>query len=293
MGKASSDHENAAARLESDHAAVAASLARLADFVQADDEPLAREEWNELEARVLAHLNAEEMFLLPGFERDQAVSARTIRLDHERIREMLGEMAIAVDLHILRPDSVHALSEVLTTHVGLETRTLYPWAKMRAEGNALGALIRRIGAPPRDETHRTLGAILQACDDGQHGYRTAAEDVADQGCRLMFNHYAEQRAEFTRALLEALQGLGVPSIGGSSPAAAVHRGWMGARAALTQGSAKAVLAECRRGEDAALRTYRAALRADLPPAIRELVQDQYEAVKKARDEVSTLMDSSG
>ncbi len=54
-----------------------------------------------------------------------------------------------------------------------------------------------------------------------------------------------------------------------------------------------MLRECQRGEDAALKAYRAALRAELPPGVREDVQQQYEAIQKARAEVAALVDADG
>ncbi|HLK35458.1 MAG TPA: PA2169 family four-helix-bundle protein [Polyangiaceae bacterium] len=76
-----------------------------------------------------------------------------------------------------------------------------------------------------------------------------------------------------------------------STCGAFHRGWLELKAALEQGSPRSILTECRRGEDAALETYRAALHANLPPGVREVVQEQYEAVKKAREEISTLAET--
>jgi uncharacterized protein (TIGR02284 family) len=136
----------------------------------------------------------------------------------------------------------------------------------------------------------TLAAILAACADGERGYRAAAKDVSDAGCAQMFDHYAAERSRFGVALQEAAHRRREPSAPGSV-AGALHRGWMGARAKLTHGKAHALVAECARGEEAALHAYREALRANLSPGLRELVQEQYDAVKVAHAELTAVLDA--
>jgi uncharacterized protein (TIGR02284 family) len=55
-------------------------------------------------------------------------------------------------------------------------------------------------------------------------------------------------------------------------------------------SDKAMLEECERGEDAALARYRDALKEDLPPTCRTVVERQYEGVKRNHDQIRTLRD---
>ncbi len=141
-----------------------------------------------------------------------------------------------------------------------------------------------------DRAALALMAVLEACEDGENGYREAASVVRDPGCQLIFAHYADERGGFAKAIDASFRVLRIVPAHGGSARAAVHRDWLDAKAALTRGSSKAVLIECRRGEDAALETYRVALGEDLPPDLREMVQQQYEAVKKARAEMASLVD---
>ena len=112
-----------------------------------------------------------------------------------------------------------------------------------------------------DRAASALSAVLRACEDGEKGYRSAALDVDDRGYQLMLGRYAEERAGFARALASAVRGLGDSTIPGSA-LGALHRTWLDAKAAIAGDRPKAVLTECRRGEDAALETYRAALHTD-------------------------------
>ena len=63
------------------------------------------------------------------------------------------------------------------------------------------------------------------------------------------------------------------------------------KAAISSHDEKAVLAECERGEDSAVATYRKALEADLPVDIRSVVVAQSAAVKTSHDEIRALRDS--
>jgi len=287
--------EDVAAKLEQDHQQITRGLARLMDFEKASDDALVRDEWDALEARVLAHLDAEEMFLLPGFRRDRPEDAAAVLDQHAVIRRLLGEMGIAVDLHLLQSEKLAEFRDVLASHVDSERQSLYVWASTSANQSLLRGLLDRIeGRSTPDAASLALANVLKACEDGEKGYSAAATDVSDGGYRLMFRHYAEERARFVRALDGASRKLGVVAAGGDgSTLGALHRNWLNVKAAIAGGNPKAVLVECRRGEEAALRAYRSALRADLPPDARELVQEQYESIKRARSEIAALVDARG
>ena len=293
--------QDAAAELECDHRRMTESLSRLVDFAEAQDATLLREEWDALEARVLAHLDAEEMYLLPGFQRDRPVEATSIRDAHALIRKLLGEIGIAIDLHMLRPEKVTEFRELLQSHVDEERRSLYAWASASVDAHSLRALLLRIQATSTgtDPPAVALSRLFEACEDGEKGYRAAAAGVSHDGYRLVFGHYAAERRGFVTALGEACSSLPAAAGGTTllapregSALGALHRSWIDVKAALASGNPKAVLVECRRGEDAAIKAYREALRTDLPPDIRELVQEQYEAIKKARAEIAALVEAA-
>jgi uncharacterized protein (TIGR02284 family) len=141
-----------------------------------------------------------------------------------------------------------------------------------------------------DDEAARVTAILRACADGERGYRAAAKDVDDAGCAQMFDHYAAERARFALELREVAHRVR-PTGSYGSVAGAAHRGWMEARAKLTHGRARPLVTECARGEEAALHAYREALRANLSPGLRELVQEQYEAIKVAHGELTAVLDA--
>jgi hemerythrin-like domain-containing protein len=90
--------------------------------------PDMRELWNELERGLLAHMEAEERFVLPAFARSNLEQAVELLRDHGRIREHLLELGIAIDLHLLRYERSADLVELLRSHGRREDQLLYQWA---------------------------------------------------------------------------------------------------------------------------------------------------------------------
>ena len=73
---------------------------------------------------------------------------------------------------------------------------------------------------------------------------------------------------------------------------ALHRTWTNVVASLTGTDEHAVLEECERGDDAAMRAYGAALEKDLPAEVGVIVRRQYAGVKKNHDRIRALRDQT-
>jgi uncharacterized protein (TIGR02284 family) len=140
-------------------------------------------------------------------------------------------------------------------------------------------------------TVETLNDLIETLRDGQHGYKTSAEDVKDPELARMFGRYSEQRAEFVTQLQTRVRSLGQDVEESGSVAGSMHRGWINLKAALSTNEPHAVLAEAERGEDAAVDAYEKALgNEDLDLATRDVISRQYEEVKAAHDKVKQLRD---
>lgn len=145
---------------------------------------------------------------------------------------------------------------------------------------------------PHEKTIDVLHKLIETCKDGQHGFQTAADDAKNAELRTLFSGYSAQRAEFVRELQQRARQLGDEGKEGSSAAGSLHRGWMNLKSALSSNEPHAVLAECERGEDAAVEAYEEALASlDLDPDTRELITRQFAAVRTAHDRVKQLRDS--
>ena len=71
---------------------------------------------------------------------------------------------------------------------------------------------------------------------------------------------------------------------------AVHRAFVNIKAAVATRNDLAVLEECERGEDFALRAYAKALDVDMPADLRIVIESQYMGVKHNHDRIKALRD---
>jgi uncharacterized protein (TIGR02284 family) len=139
----------------------------------------------------------------------------------------------------------------------------------------------------------TLNNLIQICRDGQEGFHTAAEGVANPELKELFQRYSGQRASFAGELRDEVRRMGGEAAEGGSVTGSFHRGWMGLKAALTGEDERAILGECERGEDSALAAYRAALGVDLPVSVRSIVERQFAEVKEALHHIRGLERAAG
>jgi len=141
------------------------------------------------------------------------------------------------------------------------------------------------------ETISTINSLIETLKDGQEGFKQAAEGVADPQLKSLFNEYSQQRSRFASELQSQAQMLGESKPEeSSSTAGALHRTWINLKSAVTSGDDHAILAECERGEDSAVKEYEEAMR-DLSPSLRDIVSRQYSEVKSAHDRIKTLRDA--
>ena len=142
----------------------------------------------------------------------------------------------------------------------------------------------------KDEICRVLNDLVATCKDGEKGFFACAERLQAPELRSMFITRS-QECQRAGAELQALveQYGGRPEIFGT-PAGAVHRGWLSVRGVLTDNTDLAMLEECERGEDAAVKRYREALDHDLPTEVREVVEQQWAGALRNHDLIKGLRD---
>ena len=138
----------------------------------------------------------------------------------------------------------------------------------------------------------TVNDLIETCKDGEYGFRRCAERVEAPGLKQLLGRRADECEKAATELQTIISQLGGTAETGGSALGALHRGWVSVRDALSGQSDLAVLEECERGEDAALDRYRSALEDALPPHVRNIVERQYEGVKRNHDQVRTLRNES-
>lgn len=147
----------------------------------------------------------------------------------------------------------------------------------------------------QEEAVSVLHSLISTCRDGQEGFRTAAECVADDPeLKMLLSSFSLQRSKFAGELEAELIEMGEhhPESEGPSISGAVRRGWISLKAAMTQADNHAVLAECERGEDAAVAQYKKSLAHELPDPIREIVQRQLQEVVATHNTIRALRDAT-
>ncbi len=134
----------------------------------------------------------------------------------------------------------------------------------------------------------SLNDLIETCKDGEVGFRTAAEGLTDPNVKATFAKFSRERGQMARDLQDEVKGLGgTPETSGST-SAALHRGWINIKSAVTGKDDKAIVAEAERGEDVAKAAYEAALKVALPGQVKALVERQAAQVRAAHDHVRSL-----
>ena len=154
--------------------------------------------------------------------------------------------------------------------------------------------MRKRSMAQQKEIISTINNLIETLKDGQEGYRQAAEAVKDPELKSLFNEYSMQRSRFAGELQSEAIGLGEPKPEDSgSTSGALHRTWINLKSAITSRDDHAILAECERGEDSAVKEYRDAMEnEELSSPVRDILSRQFTEVKSAHDRIKQLRDAS-
>jgi uncharacterized protein (TIGR02284 family) len=142
----------------------------------------------------------------------------------------------------------------------------------------------------REEVVSTLNDLIETSKDGEEGFRTCAEDTSDSALKTFYSNRAQSCAAAVIELQDLVRAYGGDPEHSSGLGGALHRRWVDIKSLVTGKDDKAVLAECERGEDVAVASYRKALDKSLPPDVRTVVDRQYQGVLRNHDEVKALRD---
>lgn len=138
------------------------------------------------------------------------------------------------------------------------------------------------------EVVSVLNDLIETSKDGEKGFRECAEDVKDARLKAFFTERSQQCAAAATELQALVRSLGGDPETRSSVAGTLHRGWVDLKSLITGKDDAAILNECERGEDVALKNYRQVLQKDLPPSVREVVERQAQGAQRNHDEVKSL-----
>jgi len=134
----------------------------------------------------------------------------------------------------------------------------------------------------------TLNDLIETCRDGEEGFKTAADAIKDNQIKSLFLNYSQERAQICQDLVQEVQKFGGKPEQSGHVGAALHRGWINIKQAVTGKDEKAVVDEAERGENVAMEHFQKALQETLPQDVRSLIEREYTKVKQAHDRLSVL-----
>jgi uncharacterized protein (TIGR02284 family) len=141
----------------------------------------------------------------------------------------------------------------------------------------------------RKKTLSVLQNLIEINNDGNHGYRLAADKIENSEYATLFHAYAQQRALFASELEREANLLGKDVDGNEeSILGAIHRGWINIKSVIAGGDSEAILRECETGDKAAVEAYEKAMKENLPSNIEAVLRKQYADIVEAYNKIKTF-----
>ncbi|MBK5189131.1 MAG: PA2169 family four-helix-bundle protein [Gemmatimonadaceae bacterium] len=141
------------------------------------------------------------------------------------------------------------------------------------------------------EVISVLNDLIDTCEDGLHGFQTAADAVENPQAKALFASRLPNIQRGTSELKAEVRRLGGDPDKRGTVGGALHRGWINLKSAITGKSEEAIVMECERGEEHAAHVYEDALQKDLPIDTRAIVERQYRGVIENLNRVRALSTS--
>ncbi|MBA4263839.1 MAG: aldehyde dehydrogenase [Comamonadaceae bacterium] len=135
----------------------------------------------------------------------------------------------------------------------------------------------------------TLNTLIETAKDGEYGFSQCAEHTKSTSIKQIFLARAKDCAQAASELQSLVVMYGGPPEKGGSASGSLHRGWVSVKGTLAGYSDLSMLEEAERGEDVALKHYRAAMQNDkLPADIRSVVAIQFEGAQRNHNQIRDL-----
>ena len=138
--------------------------------------------------------------------------------------------------------------------------------------------------------------LMKIAEDGRQGYAKGADELAGSDHPQwagIFTQLSQQRAGFATEWHDVAEGHGEAVKAEGSAAAALHRGWMAVRDAVTGSGPDSVLRTALQGEDHAIEAYEKALTGDVSAETQAMARRQLAMIQSARQQLHTLLESAG
>jgi uncharacterized protein (TIGR02284 family) len=139
-----------------------------------------------------------------------------------------------------------------------------------------------------------LNDLVRINHDRTEGYQKAVEELkpTDIDLKTMFSNMANHSNQFSSELKTEIARLGGEPATDSTQSGKIYRVWMDIKSSVSAHDRKSIIELCEFGEDAALKTYNAALESDaeIPADIRQMIVNQKSNIQNAHDIVKRYRD---
>ncbi|KUG07746.1 ferritin-like domain-containing protein [Solirubrum puertoriconensis] len=141
---------------------------------------------------------------------------------------------------------------------------------------------------------RAFNDLVEINKTGAKGYQEAAEGVSNPQLKSELSRLSQQRAQFASELEQTARQMGVDVTNDNTvegvvadAAAAVHRGWINLKSAITGQNDSAILGECETGDQVALQAYETALKSQsLSGQASSIIQKQHGEILAAKNQIT-------
>ena len=145
-----------------------------------------------------------------------------------------------------------------------------------------------IGSDDRKDGLGTLETLTTTLIDSINGYRDAAENADGTRFQEIFRRNADDRSRVVEELRGEIRRLGGNAPDDGSFLGATHQRFLDLKAAITGRDDQAIINEVERGEDYLKEKFEAALKVDMDPEARTVVERAYQSVRQGHDQISSL-----
>lgn len=132
--------------LHDDHQRLDELYEELLNRIHVNDAEAADRAWSAFERGLLDHIDAEEKWMLPLFERLDPAEAAAIRGEHAEILGLLADLGLGLELHVVRERAIEELIASLRAHAAREEASLYRWADAELPAEPRASVLERLRA---------------------------------------------------------------------------------------------------------------------------------------------------
>ncbi len=138
------------------------------------------------------------------------------------------------------------------------------------------------------EVSGLINQLIETCVSGHQSFEAAADAIEDPYLKRELEEYGRQRRQFAKDLNTRLRAFGDGAAVQPESLEPTDPHVLDLSNAVDETTGQSVLADCEQRESSASDAYRKALGASLPAEYSQIVESQYEAIRRAHNRIKIL-----